>query len=546
MEYGFVETDIVEDLGHALSPLSFEPVREMTVDEAFEHLDRYPNDMIMAFHVQDLIEKKGIKSADVARFSSNPAFVSSFMTAKTLSYDEEQKLSVHPDPSVRAYVKNKRENGMLNRLAEIENSGARDSRAMGEYLSILSDLAGDEMTMERVGIQSIPFGIENSDHDLGTSLREHVLGDTYKIIAKESIVEKLGVIYIKTMETMGTHGSGIVRRCRISSPDMPMTITGLIPQGGKGVTEKHAIVSALMETVERFSAEMRSLDGWPSYYESDPCLIKGRYSEMTKDFEDVLDPNRCAMNCRYDDEAIYWARGNMHDGREIYVPADRVFYPLFVDAPFFGSDTSGISSGNTINDAKLQSLLEIIERDSHYHSYSKKDYRLAAGDGLLSNVLGKYDECGMDLMLRESTSEFGIPVFEAYSYLGSSMVHGYGADLNAKRAIIRAVCELNCQIAGLKDMGLNIKGSPPNELKKYPVLDIGDVPDFSSGSVRQDVNMIEKLMEKNGYDVIYADLTVKDIGIPVVRSIIPGLEAQNYSRRIFSHLHEAVKNKYCS
>ncbi|HIC90647.1 MAG TPA: hypothetical protein EYP21_01005 [Syntrophaceae bacterium] len=50
------------------------------------------------------------------------------------------------------------------------------------------------------------------------------------------------------------------------------------------------------------------------------------------------------------------------------------------------------------------------------------------------------------------------------------------------------------------------------------------LPNYSSGNVSQDLQILERLLMMNGYFPIYAHLTRRDLDIPVVRVIIPRLE----------------------
>ncbi len=62
------------------------------------------------------------------------------------------------------------------------------------------------------------------------------------------------------------------------------------------------------------------------------------------------------------------------------------------------------------------------------------------------------------------------------------------------------------------------------------------MPDYSSGNVETDLRVLEKLMTSNGYNPIYVNLTRTDIEIPVVRTIVAGLDMPNgASERQFLH-----------
>ncbi|MBW1744081.1 MAG: YcaO-like family protein, partial [Deltaproteobacteria bacterium] len=74
------------------------------------------------------------------------------------------------------------------------------------------------------------------------------------------------------------------------------------------------------------------------------------------------------------------------------------------------------------------------------------------------------------------------------------------------------------------------------------------LPDYSSGNASRDLRLLERLLITNGYQPIYVNLTRKDLDIPVVKAIIPGLEMfaefdefSNPSLRQFAHYLKALK-----
>ncbi len=52
----------------------------------------------------------------------------------------------------------------------------------------------------------------------------------------------------------------------------------------------------------------------------------------------------------------------------------------------------------------------------------------------------------------------------------------------------------------------------------------GNLPNYSTGRFAADLEILENLILANGYRIFYVDLMRKDIGIPVQRAIIPGME----------------------
>ena len=72
-----------------------------------------------------------------------------------------------------------------------------------------------------------------------------------------------------------------------------------------------------------------------------------------------------------------------------------------------------------------------------------------------------------------------------------------------------------------------------------------NLPDYATGDAETDLALLETLLTRNGYRIVYVDLTRKDTGIPVVRAIIPGLEINADFDR-FSRLSPRLFRNYLS
>lgn len=129
---------------------------------------------------------------------------------------------------------------------------------------------------------------------------------------------------------------------------------------GKGVTKEQAEASAVMESVERYSAEQRDSDE----------ILYGTYADaadamMAVDPVDLILPQRILDTVN--GKEIAWVRAfEMFRGCPVLVPACAVFYPYEPNGDFqlFRWHTNGLASGNTMEEAILHALFELIERDA--------------------------------------------------------------------------------------------------------------------------------------------------------------------------------------
>ncbi len=130
---------------------------------------------------------------------------------------------------------------------------------------------------------------------------------------------------------------------------------GVRYHAGKGKDPVQAKVSAMMEAVERYSAEYRMDQMEYAAYEELPV-------HRTVNPADLILPRDL-----HEREKLHWSPAlDLLSGDEVYVPSNAVFHPydtLGMTFPLFQSDTNGLASGNVREEAILHAILEVMERD---------------------------------------------------------------------------------------------------------------------------------------------------------------------------------------
>ena len=97
-----------------------------------------------------------------------------------------------------------------------------------------------------------------------------------------------------------------------------------------------------------------------------------------------------------------------------------------------------------------------------------------------------------------------------------AIARGHGAGLSARRAVISALTETPFPYPD---------GGPSGPiLRKLPVRNLHELPDYSLSTPDRNLAMLEDLLRRNHRPPVYVDLTRADLGFPVVRAFIPGLE----------------------
>lgn len=330
---------------------------------------------------------------------------------------------------------------------------------------------------------------------------------------------------------------------------------------GKGATPEQAKASAVMESIERYSAEPRESDEMIyETFENAKEAVDQINAENGEDSMYIVDPRDLILSLRVldhlDNQVIAWTDGyEMFRGCEAWVPACTVFYPYYANEEereyqVVRFHTNGLASGNTMEEAILHALFENIERDAwsiaEYRDRTNGDILIRDQDSLPAQLIRKFEEKGIHIHLKDLTSDLGIPTIGAsaddtVSKDPELLVIGVGTHLNPEIAAIRAITEvaqsrtthkhgmkINAQLQKVsQDIGyekikkLNHMWFSESQNKTY----LEDIPDRSTDDVLKDIEIVLQSLAENGFDsVIACDLTRPELGVPTVRMIVPGLE----------------------
>ncbi|HXG06186.1 MAG TPA: YcaO-like family protein, partial [Nitrososphaera sp.] len=257
--------------------------------------------------------------------------------------------------------------------------------------------------------------------------------------------------------------------------------------------------------------------------------------------------------------------------------------------PYAYFHTNGLASGNVMEEAVCHALCEVIERDATslaelrasaipyhilrtvHHSLSSAGLKFPpipadrfvddptifpdvdisdTGFEPVRNLVEKFDRAGISLIIKDITSDIGIPTFSAssvewvthdYGYLAE----GHGTHPDARIALLRAITEVAqtraANIQGARDDLRKIKYSEQNTddrrawqfITSSRKIKFSEVRTFFNEDILDDIKLILSRLQAVGLNqVIIVDLTNPDIGIPVVRAIVPGLETFKITKSV--------------
>ncbi|HUU75213.1 MAG TPA: YcaO-like family protein, partial [Methanoregulaceae archaeon] len=210
---------------------------------------------------------------------------------------------------------------------------------------------------------------------------------------------------------------------------------------GKGATVEESRISAIMEGIERYSSELH-----------DRKIHLAPYPEMLAHGR-VLDPKDLILPKEADtDRLMPWVEGfDIANDETILVPAHAVFHPLSQKyRQIFRTNTNGLASGNTMEEAIFHALSEVIERDAWSLVEASRDTGATVeniDDPTCLEMEKKFADAQVEVRVRDITSDIGIPTMAAVAddvLLKDPMLLtiGIGTHTSARIAVMRALTEV--------------------------------------------------------------------------------------------------------
>ncbi|MGA4867100.1 TOMM precursor leader peptide-binding protein [Streptomyces lavendulocolor] len=336
--------------------------------------------------------------------------------------------------------------------------------------------------------------------------------------------------------------------------------------GGKGVTPEEAEAGALCEAVERYCGTRQG----------DEAVVRGAFTELG---EAAVHPGRVQLYAeRQFRERERWNAGrspmnavpppfdegaerewtpvwSLTSQRHRLLPTSMLYFGPGPDgverAPW--ADSNGNAAGSSLEDALIQGFLELVERDAVALWWYNRLHRPAVDLDLfdepwLARARTAYERAGRSLWVLDLTADFGIPVMAAVSRRANApeerISFGFGAHFDPRLALRRAVTEM-CQLLPPADNAseepLRRRPGVPAELRAwwceatvsnqpYLLPDPGEAARGPAGyayvpraDLREDVEAAKSVIRAHDMELLVLDQTRPDVGLPVVKVIVPGL-----------------------
>ncbi len=312
---------------------------------------------------------------------------------------------------------------------------------------------------------------------------------------------------------------------------------------GKGVSPTQSKVSALCEAIERYAAVFQGCEPYITCKQSELVEKSVSYQQLVPyscaQYANFANPDHPDSKFKqaaipYTDEKISWVQTwSLTHEKAVYAPLSECFSNIpFEDDRFGRWHSNGCAAGNTIEEAILQALFELIERDATaiwwYNQTNRPEFDLnrLSADNLkdLNDTLSlthKY-------WVLDLTTDIGIPVMVAIGqdHNNGGYILGLGCHLQPELAAQRALTEL-CQLIPIRDQN----GAPFdfNAIVEgeylHPNSSINAFESFiePSGDIKDDIKNIVKKLDELGFETLALNYSRAHIPINAAKIFVPGL-----------------------
>ncbi|NNK56834.1 MAG: tetratricopeptide repeat protein [Desulfofustis sp.] len=329
--------------------------------------------------------------------------------------------------------------------------------------------------------------------------------------------------------------------------DEARSLTGTKKQMGKGASPIQSKASACMELAERFS--------FFAFKADEKNFVRGDYSSLKDQGYPLLPSSyllKSVEDTKLTDEKVElllegiplqwtWAT-NISRGEQVLIPFSW-FYAI--------NEFNGPSAGNTIEEAALQGISEIVERHvcsliNQYETETPAIDLATINDPVARDLLDKFEKNNIELYLNDFSLDTGMCSVGALAIDRSTfpqlseIVYTAGTTPGPDKAIIRAITEV-AQLAGDFNTGANYVASGlPKPLSMEEVryltktgknIAVAEMNDLGDDNMKVELERSIDALRAIDMEIFMIDVTHPRLRIPALYTIVPGAHFRERSRR---------------
>jgi YcaO-like protein with predicted kinase domain len=374
---------------------------------------------------------------------------------------------------------------------------------------------------------------------------------THRAVAPEETIARVrpamarvGITRVANLTGLDRSGVPVVMVCRPNARSSAVF-------HGKGTDLAAAKASGIMEAIETWHAEHTALP-----------LRFGSVNELRVNHR-LVDVARLAREPEshfHPDLPILWIEGrDLVSDEPRWLPFESVHADGTMPtgmAGGFSASTNGLASGNHLSEATSHALCELIERDatSLWHrrdplaqAATRLDLSTVTDDSCVA-ILAALRQAAFAVAVWDTTTDVGVPTFQCLlldpadevSHVG----HGAGCHPAREIALLRAITEAaqvrTTYIIGSREDIEHADYRPAtlqSRVRQARLLmrpasrmrDFATVARFVFDSFDTEVEwLIQRLKAVGIEEAVAVDLTRPELGVPVVRIVVPGLEGSDH------------------
>lgn len=390
--------------------------------------------------------------------------------------------------------------------------------------------------------------------------KNYTFGQDKAFIPKETVKTALNRLRQKDFFTLST----ILRIDEFDKIGIPAFICeiesnfGISDSCGKGVSAEQAKASALMEAIERYSCE---------------CFIKKRSPFVVSSYDNLKENALDSLSLLLPLPSIYQTDEILKDLRKVPLPWTEafslthnkpIFFPLHWFYLIYG--TTGFASGNTIQEAILQAIGEVIERHNISRVIQEKlstpsldvssvDHHIA------KSLINKFFDAGIELYIKDFSLGLNIPTISVLAYDSNPptntvrIYNAAGSHLNRDFALIRALIELAQHRAQIvyKEYKHEKPGGPTYCFPYFKTLEdasylienketipLNKIPTYKHSDFKVEIEKaVNFIKQDNDLEVIVTNTTCSELQVPAVAITIPGARLNRPSTKLNPYFYMA-------
>ncbi|HWO21314.1 MAG TPA: YcaO-like family protein [Kofleriaceae bacterium] len=353
-----------------------------------------------------------------------------------------------------------------------------------------------------------------------------------------------GITRVADVTGLDSIGIPVVMVCRPNARSVSVA-------QGKGLDLDAARASGIMESLEQWHAE---------HIVQPLRFTTAAELAATHRLADVAGLPRLSIGSFHPQRKLLWIEGEeLVDGGARWLPLEVVHtdytLPLPPGSGCFLTTSTGLASGNDRTEAVLHGLYEVIERDAVALWRAAGPARAQAtrvdlatvDDADCRDLLARFDRAGIAVGVWDVSSEIGLPVFVARivdrdrdpgraAYVSAGQGCHRARAIALARALTEAAQGRLTVISGAREdiAPAFYEQRAPQQAALLAELDrpgaatrsFAAAPDGQSERFDEDLAAVLAALRAAGLgQAVAVDLTRPELGLPVVRVVVPGLES---------------------